>query len=123
VPVPLLASTANRPSVTNAFVGLVSNPLLSPALLVTAAWVVGAKNPVFTIAPLIVMLKSLEAVAGVGVAESVTWTVNEKVPAAVGVPEMTPVEAFRVRPPGNVLPEAIDHVNGPVPPLLANVTE
>jgi hypothetical protein len=35
-------------------------------------------------------------------AASVTLTVNETVPAVVGVPEITPVDAARLSPAGNV---------------------
>ena len=41
--------------------------------------------------------------------ESVTCAVKAKVPAAVGVPEITPVEELRVSPGGNV-PEMIAKV-------------
>jgi hypothetical protein len=43
-----------------------------------------------------------------GELESLTWTVNGKVPAVVGVPLTVPVEAEMPRPGGRV-PEA-DHV-------------
>ena len=43
-------------------------------------------------------------------AESVTSAVKEKVPAIVGVPEITPLEEFKVRPGGKLLPEAMLHV-------------
>ena len=48
------------------------------------------------------------SVAGV-VAESSTPTVKSKVPEAVGVPAISPVDALRLRPPGR-LPAAIDQV-------------
>lgn len=35
---------------------------------------------------------------------SETFTVNEKLPAVVGVPVIVPVEGFKFRPPGNVPP-------------------
>jgi hypothetical protein len=38
-------------------------------------------------------------------AESFAWTVSEDDPAVVGMPEMTPVEAFSVKPAGSE-PEA-----------------
>ena len=38
---------------------------------------------------------------------SFTDTVNEKAPAVVGVPEMTPLVAFNVNPPGSA-PELIE---------------
>lgn len=41
---------------------------------------------------------------------------------AVGVPEMTPVDGFSVRPPGR-LPSVVDHVNGPAPPETDRVCE
>ena len=45
-------------------------------------------------------LKLAVAVLAVGVSESVTVMVKLAVPEAVGVPEIAPVEAFRVRPAG-----------------------
>ena len=45
------------------------------------------------------MLKALVAVL---LAESVTCPVNDTVPAVVGVPEITPVDAARVSPAGKV---------------------
>ena len=54
-----------------------------------------------------VMLSCFVAVAGVA-AESRTCTVKVALPLAVGVPEITPVEAFRVSPTGSV-PTVIDH--------------
>ena len=68
----------------------------------------------------IVMLKLLVVVAA-GVAESVTRTVKVDVPEVVGVPEMPPVEAFRVSPAGREKPLTSDHVYGLVPPLAARV--
>lgn len=53
-------------------------------------------------------------------AESVTSTVNEDVPAFGGVPEITPVDAFSVSPVGR-LPVLIDHVYGEMPPLTDRV--
>ena len=46
------------------------------------------------------MLKAFVAVAGVA-AESFTWTVNDTVPAVLGVPEITPVEAAKDKPVGS----------------------
>ena len=48
------------------------------------------------------MLRFAVAVFAVGVSESVTVTVKFAVPEAVGVPEMAPVEALRVRPAGKL---------------------
>jgi hypothetical protein len=55
-----------------------------------------------------------------GEAESVTITVKFAVPAVFGVPEMTPVAAFRLRLAGGA-PAEIDQVREPVPPLAASV--
>jgi len=56
-----------------------------------------------------------------GVPESVTEKVrDEALTATVGVPEMTPVAAARVKPAGKA-PLAIRHVYGAVPPDAANV--
>jgi hypothetical protein len=44
----------------------------------------------------------LNAFVPVLFAESVTCTVNDAVPEAVGVPEISPVDATRVRPAGSV---------------------
>ena len=44
-----------------------------------------------------------------GLAESATEAVNVAVPLAVGVPEIRPVEVFRLRPAGR-FPETKDHV-------------
>ena len=48
-----------------------------------------------------VMLSTLLAVCAVGVVESLSCTVKLNAPEAVGVPEMTPVDAARVNPVGN----------------------
>jgi hypothetical protein len=44
-----------------------------------------------------------------GLPESVTLAVKLKVPVAVGVPEMTPLEEFSERPAGK-FPEEMDHL-------------
>ena len=49
----------------------------------------------------------------------VTLMVKFEVPAFVGVPDSTPVEAFRVIPAGR-LPALTDHAYGPVPPLAVS---
>ena len=46
------------------------------------------------------MLRAFVAVCAVSKVESVTSTVKVKVPDAVGVPEMTPVEAVKLNPAG-----------------------
>jgi hypothetical protein len=48
--------------------------------------------------------------------------VNAEVPAAVGVPETTPVDAESERPAGNA-PEVKLYVYGPVPPAAWNAVE
>ena len=50
----------------------------------------------------------------------VSWTVKLNEPAAVGVPEMTPLFKFR---PGGSDPTVIDHVYGGVPPEAESVAE
>jgi hypothetical protein len=52
----------------------------------------------------------------VGLEESETVAVKLKVPLAVGVPEIRPVLAARLRPAGR-LPALIDQVYGVVPPV------
>jgi hypothetical protein len=61
------------------------------------------------------MLNALVAVC-CGVLVSAACTVKFDVPAVVGVPEITPVPLFNVRPAGNV-PSVTLHVIGAVPPL------
>ncbi len=68
-----------------------------------------------------VMLNFCVAVSAVGVVESVAFTVKPKVPGAVGVPEIAPVEAFKFRPGGRE-EEVIDHVYGVVPPVAARLS-
>ena len=64
----------------------------------------------------------LKAFVPVLFAASVTCTVNDTVPAAVGVPEITPVDATRLNPAGNV-PALTLQVYGVVPPLACSVVE
>jgi hypothetical protein len=52
--------------------------------------------------------------------ESVTFTVNEPLPAGVGCPEMTPA-GLKLRPVGRCVPPVRDHVYLPVPPDAVNV--
>ena len=56
-----------------------------------------------------------------GEPESVTCTVNEDVPAAVGVPEIAPL-LERLKPVFND-PDVTDHLYGVVPPLAARDAE
>lgn len=53
---------------------------------------------------------------------SVTFAVNEEVPDAVGVPEMTPVEVFRASPAGSE-PLLVLQVYGELPPFAWRVAE
>jgi hypothetical protein len=64
----------------------------------------------------------LSAFVPVLFAASVTCTVNDTVPAVVGVPEITPVDAIRLSPVGNV-PAVTLQLYGVVPPLACNVVE
>ena len=64
----------------------------------------------------------LNAFVPVLFAASVTCTVNDAVPAAVGVPEITPVDATRLNPAGNV-PALTLQLYGVVPPLACSVVE
>jgi len=57
----------------------------------------------------------------VGELESVTPTVNDELPAAVGVPVICP-KPFSVKPCGNE-PEPTDQEYGAVPPLAASAVE
>ena len=55
-------------------------------------------------------------------AASVTCTVNDTVPAVVGVPEITPVDAARLKPAGSD-PALTLQLYGAVPPLACSVVE
>jgi hypothetical protein len=66
------------------------------------------------------MLNDCAAVCGVGAVESVTLAVKLNVPAVVGVPEITPVDAARLNPAGSV-PALTLQLYGVVPPLACNV--
>lgn len=66
----------------------------------------------------IVSANALDCVAE---AASVTVAVKLAVPVPVGVPEITPVEAFKPKPAGSK-PAVIDQLYGVVPPAAANVT-
>src|SRR3989442_14364209 len=57
-----------------------------------------------------------------GELESDTLTVNLEMPFVVGVPEISPLAVFRVRPSGSE-PDAIDHVRGLVPPATSTPSE
>src|SRR5271155_2437830 len=65
------------------------------------------------------MLSALDAVLFFA---SLTSTVNDEFPDAVGVPEIKPVAAVRLKPAGSA-PAVILQVYGIVPPLAASVAE
>jgi hypothetical protein len=77
-----------------------------------------AEIPEMTGAPTIVILRLRVAVQA-GVFAVATCIVKLDVPPPVGVPDITPVDAFNVKPAGNV-PLDTDHVYGVVPPLADN---
>ncbi len=60
------------------------------------------------------------ASSGVGVDESVTFTVKSDTPSVVGVPAICPVDASSVRPAGNE-PESMDQELGATPPTEPSV--
>jgi len=64
----------------------------------------------------VVATKILNALVAVLLAASFTCTVNEAVPAVVGVPEMTPVDAVKLSPAGSA-PALMLQVYGVVPSL------
>ena len=68
------------------------------------------------------MVVKLSACVAVLDALSTARTVKLEVPAVVGVPLITPVDGFRLNPPGKD-PELIDHVNGEVQPAVASLSE
>jgi hypothetical protein len=70
----------------------------------------------------IVIVSDLVVVCAVGVAESVTFTAKLNVPAAVGVPAISPVEAFSANPAGRD-PEARDQLYGDEPPPAESTLE
>ena len=69
-----------------------------------------------------VTLSAWVAVCAVGVVESVTFTVKLYVPACVGVPEISPLEAVRAKP-GGRRPELMVQLYGVTPPVAASVEE
>jgi hypothetical protein len=58
----------------------------------------------------------------VGVVESATFTVKLNVPADVGIPEITPLDAVKLRP-GGRRPELMLQVYGVTPPVAVKVAE
>ena len=64
----------------------------------------------------IATIKLVVAVCAVGVVESVTMNPNRGAVATVGVPLISPVDAFSVKPVGSD-PSSIPNVYGAVPPI------
>ncbi len=69
-----------------------------------------------------VMLSGFVATSAVGVVESVTSAVKLNDPAVVGVPEIVPLAAARVRPAGSA-PSLTFQSYGAVPPVTVKVAE
>ena len=69
-----------------------------------------------------VVVTMLKALVPVLLAASLTCTVNDAVPAVVGVPLICPVELLSVSPVGKE-PALIDQLYGVVPPLACSVVE
>jgi len=69
-----------------------------------------------------IAIDSVTVLLWAGLDESATATVNDAVPTAVGVPEIRPVDVFRLSPAGR-LPERNDQVYGAVPPLGCSAIE
>jgi hypothetical protein len=93
-------------------------PLVAKVWLYTAPTVAPGKVVVVTMGTTLTIIDKFWS--SNAVPASVTRTVKLAVPAVVGVPEMIPVLAARLKPAGKV-PVVIDHVNGVVPPLTPNV--
>ena len=66
-------------------------------------------------------ITSVTALFAIPPAVSVTVIVTGKLPEAVGVPDSTPVLAFRVSPAGR-LPLLTDQVRLPVPPVAVSAS-
>ena len=66
-----------------------------------------------------ILIESLGGFGSVSEKASVTWGVKVKVPAADGIPEITPLLGLSVTPVGNA-PENLQ-VNGGAPPVATNV--
>ena len=78
----------------------------------------GRLDVVIEIVPAVTIVMARALVADLPPAPT-TLTLKVFLPVAVGVPEMTPVDAFSVSPVGSVPdPTTMDHVNGPVPPAV-----
>jgi len=74
-------------------------------------------------APVAALTVRLRAAVAVAATASVTRTVKELVPVPDGVPEITPVELFSVRPVGSVPTVTVHEPYGGVPPVAASVIE
>ena len=72
------------------------------------------------VAPELIVIERLAVCDCTGEDESVTLTVKLEEPAAVGVPAIAPVDAFRLSPAGSV-PDKMFQVYGVLPPVAARV--
>ena len=71
----------------------------------------------------VMVRKSVAAAFCAGMLASVTWKTSLRFEtAAVGVPLISPVEEFKVKPAGRA-PVMIDQLNGVVPPAAASINE
>jgi len=79
----------------------------------------GSDGAVVMISPLAMVMVNCLETGGVD-ALSPSWMVKVKVPAAVGIPEMTPLTPLSPRPFGKA-PPVTDHTYGGTPPVPASV--
>lgn len=118
VPLPLKANPAGKLPEETLHVMVPAPPLDARVVLYAVLTKpLGREVEVMTSLELMVMVNACLAVWG-GVLESVAVTVKFVVPAAVGVPEMSP-ESLRVNPPGR-FPVVTRQLMEPVPPDAAS---
>jgi len=96
-------------------------PVAVSARLYGADTVPAGSGEVVVITRLAMIVTENDAVA-CSVSVSVTSTTKFAVPAAAGVPEISPVAELRDRPAGRAPPDNA-HVYGPMPPAAAKVRE
>jgi hypothetical protein len=118
-PVPLFKErpAGNAPTVTDQLNGVVP-PLAASVWLYAAVSVAPGRLVVVTTGAALTTIDN--ACSSNTPFASVTRTVKFEVPATVGVPLITPVPLFRLRPAGSD-PTVILHVNGAAPPVAAKV--
>lgn len=102
--------------------GVVPPVAFITALYGVPCWPVGNVDVVMLSAavPVTMILKAFVAVWAVGVVESVTFAVKLTEAAPVGVPEICPVDVFRVSP-GGKTPVLMLQLYGVFPPVAAKV--